>query len=118
MSGCTETKSTSEHRAEALDYRQKNSIRPNKGDDPDTKDLISALSRLSQGQSGEDANLHERLQQSAQKVLAGDPLDPLQAVVVPLSSVRAVHEKFKGKDGDTVECTYHLYIESFIGGII
>ena len=56
----------------------------------------------------EDGNLYVELQQSAQNVLAGDVLDPLQAVVVPMSSVGAVHEKFKGKDGDTVECTYHI----------
>lgn len=69
------------------------SIRPNsQGDDVDT--IISTLNALSFGDAAGDVNVYESLAQSAHNILSSDNADPIKAIVIPLSSVSAVHDLF------------------------
>ena len=82
------------------------SIRPNAWGE-DANSLIAALSAISLGDMGDDPSLYETLAQSAQNVLSGeaasDP-EPIKAILVPLSSVKAVHSRFgaNSEHADTV----------------
>jgi len=83
------------------------SIRPNAWGE-DANSLIAALSAISLGDMGDDPSLYETLAQSAQNVLSGedavtDP-EPIKAILVPLSSVKAVHSQFgaNSEHADTV----------------
>ena len=73
-------------------------------DSPAVDELISSLSALARGEAAEDATLYEKLSQSAQDILSGDSVDPIQAIVVPLRSVSAVHDKFVDNPDAAVEC--------------
>ena len=70
----------------------------------DVDDLISSLSALARGEAVEDANLYQKLSKSAQHILSGNAVDPIQAIVVPLRSVSAVHDKLVDNPNATVEC--------------
>jgi len=69
------------------------SIRPNTDSD-DANELINALTDISLGGMADDPTLYETLAQNAQNILSGDFVDPIKAVVIPLSSVSAVSDLF------------------------
>lgn len=94
------------------------SMRPNvnAADETAVNDLISTLSALARGDASDDNTLHEKLSLSAQDILSKDFVDPIQAIVVPLRSVSAVHEKFLDNPdaADTVafmEYLNEMYLE-------
>ena len=110
MKACADVKIDKSYKSLAIDSHSEYSIRPNinKADDDAITGLIDAFSRLAQG----DATSHDNfdgLHQNAQDILSGPFLDPIQAVVIPLSSVSAVADRFTNL-GDAVECILCMLI--------
>ena len=91
-----------------LSFKVEKSIRPNVND-PAVNDLISSLSNLARGNASNHNKLHEQLYQSAHDILSQDFVDPIQAIVVPLRSVSAVHDEFVNNPEAAVECTSFLF---------
>ena len=81
--------------SKSLKSSQKWSIRPNAGGD-DVNSLISSLVSISTGGMVEDDTVYDTMVQSAQNILSGEGADPepIKAVLMPLSSVKAVHTLF------------------------
>ena len=103
MSGSADISYSSSDISKSIDSNTQWSIRPNV-DSPAVDELISSLSALARGEAAENANLYEELSKSAQDILSGDEVDPIQAIVIPLRSVSAVHEKFGDNPDAAVEC--------------
>ena len=78
-------------------------------DDPSVDLLISSLSALARGEAADDDTLYEQLSLSAQDILSGDLADPTQAIVIPLRSVSAVHDKFEDNPDAAVECISFIF---------
>ena len=79
--------------SKSVDSSHQFSIRPNiNGDDVDS--LLTTLTAISVGGMDDDATQYNKLAQSAQNILSGSQVDPVKAVVIPLSSVSAVAERF------------------------
>ena len=76
-------------------------IRPNLHSGDVTK-LIQTLEVLSKGQPTTET--YTDLSTTAQHVLSGTDLDPIKAIVVPLSSIKAVTKKFLANPEFEVEC--------------
>ena len=74
----------------------------------DVDNLIDALNRLSGG-DGEATDTYPDIEKSAQKILSGNNLNPIQAVIIPLSSVSAVADKYTDHD-QQVACMLFVII--------
>lgn len=92
----------------AIDSKTEWSIRPNTLENADTDELITAMTSLAMGGMKDDDTLYATLSQKAKSVLAGESLDPITAVVVPVSSLMTVHDHFKNVD-DPLQDTAGFY---------
>lgn len=85
------------------------SIKPNT-DSEDADDLITALIAISTGGLDDDSTLYDTLAQKAQNILSGDQVDPLKAIVIPLSSVSAVNDRFEATIGSLDTANFFSFL--------
>ena len=108
MEGCANIGNKEEIKNNQVHSKEKLTIRPNVVS-KEIDNLIKSLGRLSSG-TGTQQDTKSEIQIHAHNVLAGNDLDPIQAVVISLSSVGAVYDKY-GRDPDQqVECMLFVII--------
>lgn len=93
----------------SIDDKKSFSIKPNT-DSEDADALITALVAISDGGLEDDSTLYEQLAQSAQNILSGDDVEPLKAVVVKLSSVSAVNDRFESTIGSIDTANFFSFL--------
>ena len=72
--------------------------------DPLAGQLVDTLSKIATGKAEDEETLYGELAKMAQSLLVKDYTDPIQAVIVPLSSIGAVADKFAPNPNTAVEC--------------
>jgi len=77
----------------SVDTHQDWSIRPNAGSDA-SKAVVEALTAISMGDMADDPTLFTTLSTNAEEVLASEQLDPIKAIIVPLTTIKAVNNKY------------------------
>ena len=108
VSGCANVGNTKDILGKSVNHQVTHHIQPNV-QSVDVDNLIDALNRLSGG-DGEATDTYSDIEKSAQKILSGDDLNPIQAVIIPLSSVSAVADKYKMDPDQQVECMLFVII--------
>ena len=98
-------KSNEESKRAESETKSDYEVRPNVQSEDVTK-LIRSLEVLSKGLPTSET--YEDLSTTAQRVLSGTDLDPIKAIVVPLSSIKAVTKKFLANPEFEVDCVLLL----------
>ena len=111
VEGCASVGNKEEIKKNQVHTKTSHIIRPNV-QSVDLDNLIEALNRLSSG-TGTSQDTKSEIETYAQHILSGDKLDPVQAVVIPLSSVSAVADKYGSDPNQQVECMLFVIIHCY-----
>ena len=63
-------------------------------DNGETRSMLHLMSRISMGDMGEDRSLYGQFASTAQRVLSSEKLNPIKAILVPLTYIKSVNNQW------------------------